>query len=406
MGLTDAQLGRIAATQPGAKDARSAGAARGSQPPGTLPHSHKRSGAHTHSLVSSQTAVLMLSAAPARNNEFIAFIAKLRTALGGGDLDTMLEAATRSDGMAAARSTAGLGFGETVNKAIIYQMRPTSRVEGDRAGSRGASSFGPRVDTGLGAPAVDIACRYFLNQHFVSSQQVVRVLQLMDEMSDGIGDRGTVKRSDRVNNTSQRFHWWTVAERKVDPHKVNFTVASYGKVCDRRSMSTVFRALSPAEYVAAATRLGWMNVLNMVDPGGLHYVLHMSNPEEKEVLRCLCRLAMKCTAEREHRQVAANKANTNTKGTGGRITDERVLDSWRNVRLDGKLISIKQDDKMWAVLSTGRQGELTFDMVCPQSVRQAVASRVIGRSWVAFTAARRKSISADLGLAEPKEITV
>jgi hypothetical protein len=107
-------------------------------------------------------------------------------------------------------------------------------------------------------------------------------------------------------------------------------------------------------------RLGWLNALDMVAPGGLRYVLNMAHPEvglgevnyvafqagftlialvdplvlkgdrlvsslcfckcnlyryteEKEVLRRLCNLAMKMTAERELRQKSTNMANTNAK---------------------------------------------------------------------------------------------
>jgi hypothetical protein len=45
------------------------------------------------------------------------------------------------------------------------------------------------------------------------------------------------------------------------------------------------------EYMAAATRLGWLNVLDPVNPDGLRYVLRLSVPEEREVLRKLCMLA-------------------------------------------------------------------------------------------------------------------
>ena len=80
----------------------------------------------------------------------------------------------------------------------------------------------------------------------------------------------------------------------------------------------------------------------MVSPGGLRYVLRMTQPEEKEVLRRLCNLAMKITAEREARQAKANEANTDKDGKGDRVKDEKVHNVWTNVHLNGRSINVKQ----------------------------------------------------------------
>ena len=299
--------------------------------------------------------------------------------------------------------------------------------------------------------------RHFLNQHFVSSQQTVQLLQLMDEVHRDIeatersirvrlrnnlmvgsvvggvrairrfnaGEEGSVEdaieerlkkrqeddKRERERETAHshshshsnshmgtgtgmgtgtssaaplppspvdlKFPWWTEAERAVNPYKVNLAVASYGKVCDRDGMSNIFRALTPAEYYLVATRLGWLNVLDMVNPGGLRYVLDLGKPEEEEAMRRLCNLAMKITMERLKRQEEKDEANADEKREGERLADEKVFDVWKNVYLNGKPMNVKQDAKMWAVLSVAankvKHAVFSFDVQVFQPERRHVA---------------------------------
>jgi hypothetical protein len=40
-----------------------------------------------------------------------------------------------------------------------------------------------------------------------------------------------------------------------------------------------------------------------------------------------------------------------TKGTGDKIADEKIFDVWQNVHVGGAPFSVKQDAKMWSVLT-------------------------------------------------------
>ena len=71
-------------------------------------------------------------------------------------------------------------------------------------------------------------------------------------------------------------------------------------------------------------------------------MLRMTQPEEREVLRRLCNLAMKITAEREARQAKTNEANTDKDGKGDRVKDEKVHNVWTNVYMNGRSVNVKQ----------------------------------------------------------------
>lgn len=408
-------------------------------------------------LVSAQTAVLMLTATPARDRVYASFVESLRRAIGGDYLDALLaelEALQTSEERRRSQLTASGGSQRPLPHGVALY-----RVIGDVDNRRDVDGRSEKADDKAVRPAlpmsthdVELLCRRFLNQYFVSSQQTVRLLQLMDQVRGDIEktersirarlryrsavgkvvrgvqtmrvlgwgrsveevmDQRLRKKKEEEEKDAEayvtrgpaaaaassssastaaptpagmlRFHWWTEAERRVDPYKVNLAVASYAKVCDRDGVSNIFRALTPAEFNLAAKRLGWLNVLDMTNPGRLRYALDLSRPEEKEVLRRLCNLAMESTFQREQRQNEADEANTDAVATGDRVADEKVFDVWQNVHMNGKPFSVKQDAKMWAVLNMGgRKGELVFDVVFINSDRQLAAAKTIASQFRAY----------------------
>jgi len=103
--------------------------------------------------------------------------------------------------------------------------------------------------------------------------------------------------------------------------RVELVVMCYHAVRDRDSFGEVLYAMSQAEQVGAARRLGYKNIFSWRRPN-LHYHLRLSNPDEYEVARQLAKMAV----------VGGDSSN------------------WNNLMINGRERRIAENSNFWTTV--------------------------------------------------------
>jgi hypothetical protein len=98
-------------------------------------------------------------------------------------------------------------------------------------------------------------------------------------------------------------------------------VIFYGRTVKRaKKFHLVLRTLLPDELYQVARRIGWLNLIAWQDPDHLRYRFHLGFQDEYEAAARLARNAVACAS---------------------------VKRVWQNVVVDGKELSINEDDNFW-----------------------------------------------------------
>jgi len=183
------------------------------------------------------------------------------------------------------------------------------------------------------------------------SYQVVRLVQALQEY--GIGS--TAPAGSKVDTTLS----------------VQVAQAFYARVVDGNSFSDVHRVLPQRDQVQLGYVLGWQNVSDLANPHGIRYRLRYGHPAEKDLMWKLCRLAMY-------------------------LKDD--VDNWQEVRHNGKLVTMREDRRMWQSLESVLMLDsvLEFTFVCSERARQEAAALFLQRAYRARIA-RRKQRAMNVG---------
>ncbi|GAX72927.1 hypothetical protein CEUSTIGMA_g382.t1 [Chlamydomonas eustigma] len=165
---------------------------------------------------------------------------------------------------------------------------------------------------------------------------------------------------------------------KYEQDRCSAMVTLWARIVDRPGIYNNFQALNVEEQRQVLNRLGYWHVWTTIGyPQNLHFYLDLTDPEQKDVARDIVKLGCKASMATK----AAAKAQGSTQAA------QHLL----NLRGNGSLMSIAEDDKMWMMIDNSyRNLEFDFAPVPEQAdYKKLMAVTTIQRRWRSLCKARK-----------------
>ncbi|XRA98373.1 NACHT domain-containing protein [Pycnococcus provasolii] len=139
--------------------------------------------------------------------------------------------------------------------------------------------------------------------------------------------------------------------------RVESLVLFFGRCTNPRRFARVVRKISPGEQIGLMRRLGYLNVVTMLDPD-MHYLLRLGRSDERDMCKRLVRLAARFYTVGEP--------------------------CFRNLQLNGRPVNFVEDGKLWALLTSNSaesQNVVEFDFVANAEMRRNASVAFVQSYW-------------------------
>ena len=139
--------------------------------------------------------------------------------------------------------------------------------------------------------------------------------------------------------------------------RVESLVLFFGRCTNPRRFARVARKISPGEQIGLMRRLGYLNVVTMLDPD-MHYLLRLGRSDERDMCKRLVRLAARFYTVGEP--------------------------CFRNLQLNGRPVNFVEDGKLWALLTSNSaesQNVVEFDFVANAEMRRNASVAFVQSYW-------------------------